>query len=334
MVMIRRLLLAVSLVFACVDYAPAQGEQAADKKHIYEKYARTHFSGLNRKLERRLDPLFSQLANVYAAHDFITDDETRPVYKELLVAALEKSMQGNILDGMFADLLLSITPPDIVVETVVPELGVEGRLRGILDLPGNDVRKHVERQSQQGYPGDPDFRHYASYLSNHKDVESSAYLIKHMFKSASGEALRVMIAVQYQAPYPPLRLPHSASANRQIRPLLYAEHIISDVIWHEIFRFAVAEEQIAKAKSELKGLSNHDEWWVRLYVAEIMQQHPALRVPDVVQQLKNDKHELVKQAITRTETGEGLEGRNAGWPRLLATWVTKSQEVHRFGVEF
>jgi hypothetical protein len=38
------------------------------------------------------------------------------------------------------------------------------------------------------------------------------------------------------------------------------------------------------------------EWWARLYVVYIMRQHPELRLEKVLQQLKDDRNELVREA--------------------------------------
>lgn len=289
------------LILACISCSPAQNEQASNKNRIYEEHARTHFSDLDRKHGGRLDILFSQLSHVHIAHDFIHDDETRPLYKELLIEALARDEE--IVDAMFANLLLSMTPPEILLEAIVPELGPKGKLHRILEGKYSDTRKRLERQSPQGHPGEAGFRHYSSYLENHQDVVTAPYLIAHMFRTAPGEAFHALIQARYfGVPYPPLPLSKGASNNAGIRPLLYAEHVISDVIWHQHFRFDIAPEQLAKAKNELNTLSQHKDWWVRLYVAEIMQQHPELRVKEVTERLKKDENELIRDAMVRKDT--------------------------------
>lgn len=39
-------------------------------------------------------------------------------------------------------------------------------------------------------------------------------------------------------------------------------------------------------------------WWVRLYAAEMMRQYPKLRNGHIIQELKDDSHELVRETIT------------------------------------
>lgn len=76
--------------------------------------------------------------------------------------------------------------------------------------------------------------------------------------------------------------------------LLLAELLVSNAIrlkrYDEQFQAALPE-----AKEQLTKLSKRDEWWARLYVAEIMRQQPELRVDDVLSNLSNDENELVSK---------------------------------------
>jgi len=79
--------------------------------------------------------------------------------------------------------------------------------------------------------------------------------------------------------------------------LLLAEHLISNAIWlrkydfHERFPNAMRE-----AEQQLSELSEHAQWWVRLYVAETMRQNPELRQVDVLEKLSRDRNELVSES--------------------------------------
>jgi hypothetical protein len=77
--------------------------------------------------------------------------------------------------------------------------------------------------------------------------------------------------------------------------LLLSELVVSHAIrlkrFDEQFRQALPE-----AKVHLTKLANHDEWWVRRYVAEIMRRHPELRVSEVVETLSNDGNSSVSKA--------------------------------------
>ena len=47
----------------------------------------------------------------------------------------------------------------------------------------------------------------------------------------------------------------------------------------------------------LTNLSQHKEWWVRLYAVEIMRQHPEFRKSEIVERLKKDEHPLVREEL-------------------------------------
>jgi hypothetical protein len=86
--------------------------------------------------------------------------------------------------------------------------------------------------------------------------------------------------------------------NRVPDEILVAEKIISHAIslknWENGKLLPEAREQLAK-------LSEHREWWVRLYVAEIMRRHRELRLPDVLQKLSSDEHALVSNAAKKAK---------------------------------
>lgn len=88
----------------------------------------------------------------------------------------------------------------------------------------------------------------------------------------------------------------------QYRDVLWAEHVVSDAVWKRKHRF---EDKFAQVKpeaiAELKKLSKHEAWWARLYVADILKRYRHFRTPEVVEQLKIDEHELVREAISRRD---------------------------------
>ena len=81
------------------------------------------------------------------------------------------------------------------------------------------------------------------------------------------------------------------------REVLLAEHTVGNAIWLKENRFGEEfQKALPEATSELAKLAEHDQWWVRLYVAEIMRQHRELRQRAVVQQLASDSNPLVSKA--------------------------------------
>ncbi|MEX2169779.1 MAG: hypothetical protein WD851_10745 [Pirellulales bacterium] len=80
------------------------------------------------------------------------------------------------------------------------------------------------------------------------------------------------------------------------REVLMAEHIVSNAIWLKENKFGEEfQKALPEAKAQLWKLSERDEWWARLYVAEIMRKHRELRQPLVIQRLSADENALVSE---------------------------------------
>jgi hypothetical protein len=81
------------------------------------------------------------------------------------------------------------------------------------------------------------------------------------------------------------------------KEILLEAHIVEHAIWLKRYKF---DEQFRKAlpeaKEQLTKLAERKEWWVRLYVAEIMRRHRELRMDDVLQKLRDDSNESVSKA--------------------------------------
>ncbi len=109
-----------------------------------------------------------------------------------------------------------------------------------------------------------------------------------MYARHPGKALLAMQQVYVQAD------------RRRTRELLWAEHVVADVVWKHQNGFLEKTKVEPEAATQLEKLSQDQTWWVRLYVAEILRQHPAFRTPALVDRLKDDPHELVRNAMRFT----------------------------------
>jgi len=88
-----------------------------------------------------------------------------------------------------------------------------------------------------------------------------------------------------------------ARAGVEKNELLLAEHKISNAIWIKKYYFDDRfPEATQLAKHELDKLAERDEWWARLYVAEIMRRNRELRLPDVLDRLSRDSNALVSKS--------------------------------------
>jgi hypothetical protein len=85
--------------------------------------------------------------------------------------------------------------------------------------------------------------------------------------------------------------------------LLLAEHVISNAIWLRKIGFDDRfPNTMREAIQQLSQLSEHEQWWVRLYVAETMQQNREFRQAEVLEKLSRDSNELVSKAAQEKHT--------------------------------
>jgi hypothetical protein len=285
------------------------GLQQPKRKEWFGDYAKHKYAELNKKLDGQLDPIFKWLPGSMELRVEISgtlrgeEPETKlpDAYKALVIATIGDAMTGGIVESLFAKSLLESTPPQVVVDAVVPELERSPLIANVLTDEGFTAAR---RRMQGGptvreVPYEPDFQYYAAYLWRNRERPMPLLLIGYMFRTSPTKALQAMLSGETGFGYPPrpahIVEPHAAEHRR----LLLADQILNDVVWHWEFKFEVAPEQLGKAKQLLQELSKHDKWWVRLYVAEIVQQHSDFQLADVLERLKSDDHELVRKAASR-----------------------------------
>ncbi len=135
-----------------------------------------------------------------------------------------------------------------------------------------------------------DYSEYRSYIANCHRTSNPVPepFLAYIYWKAPGPALLAHLGA--------LDLPDARK-----RSLLWAEHVVADVLWKHQNGFLEKTKVEPEAAAQLEKLSQDQTWWVRLYVAEILRQHPAFRTAAVVDRLKDDPHELVREAITRPQ---------------------------------
>jgi len=131
----------------------------------------------------------------------------------------------------------------------------------------------------------PDFSAYRAIIE--ADVRAGyapqRSLVVFMYESDPGTALLTMLRA-YQ-----LRDPE------QIKPILWAEHLVADLFWRRRFGFVASTAVDAAAIQQLEKLSQHDRWWVRLYVMAVVSAHPELGSPELTARLRRDRNALVRE---------------------------------------
>lgn len=245
----------------------------------------------------------------------IAPDES---YQSVLTSMAKASDRSDV--DSLAERLVAMGDRDRLVEQVVwfaaagatsPETrGVAGRVLARIDRPKEPVVRTlarllddpnaavqaVSREMLQGYEDQsatrpPDFSVYRAVIED--DVrakrEPQASLVRHMYESDAGAALLTMVRA-YQ-----LRKPE------EIKPILWGEHVVSDLMWRRRYGFVEPRAVDSAAVRELAGMAKHRQWWVRLYVAEIVRANPELGGAEVLQRFAGDGNALVRQAASRRQ---------------------------------
>jgi hypothetical protein len=81
------------------------------------------------------------------------------------------------------------------------------------------------------------------------------------------------------------------------RQLSYAAHLVDNAIWLNENKFNLQFQRALPEVNELLAtLSQHEQWWVRFYVAQVMRRHRELRQSDVIEKLSRDTEASVSKA--------------------------------------
>jgi len=100
----------------------------------------------------------------------------------------------------------------------------------------------------------------------------------------------------------------------KMKAILWAQHTVEDVLWKQKLHFDKPGD-LQSAIDELDKLSQFEEWWVKLYVAEMLRRHEELKDAKILERLRSDKNPLVAKAVDvpyREE--EKKEDRGWFWP--------------------
>ncbi len=131
--------------------------------------------------------------------------------------------------------------------------------------------------------GCPDYSHYRSHVEGRLRTkqEPDFNLVSLIFQRSPGHALQTFTMVDYQ--------------DERRKPLLWARHVVDDALWKRQFGFEPAKDPDAAVTEQLETMAAREEYWARLYAAEIIRQHPEFGTDELVERLKNDPHPLVQK---------------------------------------
>jgi len=134
-------------------------------------------------------------------------------------------------------------------------------------------------------PGDgrgrTDFAAFATYL---QQAQAPSSLVLWMYERDPGAALWQIVAIYGD---------RMDIADRQ--NLALAEHVISEILWRQQRGLLKPDQFEGAAADQLEVLSKYREWYVKLYVAQVLATYPRLAKDGVAERLAADGHPLVSR---------------------------------------
>jgi hypothetical protein len=206
-------------------------------------------------------------------------------YSKLVPNLIYYSSRGqNVREGMAAGGIihyLGISEMQ-VLSALLPYVGVEDEL----------FRKELEKlivDLEPGFREQKGFEHI--YLRGYADQGGwpPRNAMEFLYRKGPSAALLTMTKAYHNGP-----------ETEKTRAIKWAEYSVRHVLALKSFhRGDKLPEATRDAVKALDELSKFEEWWVRLYVAEILSQHPEFRTEVMATRLSFDNDELVRQAISR-----------------------------------
>jgi hypothetical protein len=189
-----------------------------------------------------------------------------------------------------------------LLEGLVPYLSVEhDKLRQTAagSLPSIEGGKREERGKGQGRMP------YQIVISKRQD-DLPVQLIKHMYKRNPHRAIEILVSVlgdeieQVQIEQLDNSIDEVKNRLNRNRTLLERKKKLRQEgerqQIHNIEKRVNANKKYVN--EEIKLLSTSDIWWIRLYSAALMRLHPNLRDNQLIQEMNDDPHEVVREVIT------------------------------------
>ncbi len=184
--------------------------------------------------------------------------------------------------------------PAVVVNTLaISDREIVSALVTILGARDDGFRKEAEQLVRDLEPGLRQCRGTFEILGDfirsgdQQTAEPPLPLVQFIFRTHPANALRAMTSEFLR------------DSPAQTRELIWAEHVVADAIWKKENQFTDALAEVGRDVAEqLDALAKHRQWWVRLYAAEVLRRHPELGEPETIKQLRQDAHELVREAVS------------------------------------
>ena len=161
-------------------------------------------------------------------------------------------------------------------------------VRPLLDSGGPEVVKVADDwalnyiEGVQRLQDTPDYSLYRSYLTTHKEDESSS-LVKRMFMKSPGTAFAVMCDVYVE----------DATERNHLKAVMQQIGVSSiKRVPNPLGGKRIVPPEVEEA---MQGLARSPQWWARLYLVEVMRRTFKYSNEPLLQQLRMDANEIVRE---------------------------------------
>ncbi len=204
-----------------------------------------------------------------------------PGYRELVPQLFYYSEQATTTKGgmAFGVLVDQLRIPDrAIVRALVPLL--ESGDAGLRKSLGGYLIAFEQRSLHRP----PSFAVYRPFLEEAMRMGAPLPpgLVRYLYETHAGTALLLLAGID-------------DLERRERRAILWAEHVIADVLWKQQHGFLEQHRVEPAAAHELSLLVTHDRWWARLYAARVMVTSPGFREWEAIERLANDGNALVRE---------------------------------------
>jgi hypothetical protein len=245
----------------------------------------------------------------------LANDEEQLVKQLAIYAVVEPGIEETqVLEALHILQMLNLKA-GIPIRVLVPYLDsdnevLRGFVRDWFESPDGRRASRSTRELDASYK---DYWDYINRMLGSNEEVPTAF-VEYMYERSPGQALLVFLrldgrdeviahlrairenldaAREGRAPIP-FPKPKPQDEQREIR---LAVTLIDNAIWFKENQYDQRWQAALPEVNELLAkLSEHDQWWVRLYVAAMMRRHRELRIADVLERLSDDENESVRKA--------------------------------------
>jgi hypothetical protein len=228
------------------------------------------------------ETFFRQLARLFDITKAVGWDQKRLVEEVLNYAG---QIKGQDQEQQYARLLTALNiPRTTVVDAAVARL----------DSGQTSAAQASRALLRWAAPPDPraraDYSYFRPYLQAHPEPPAS--LLLWMYDHDPAAALAEMRTIY-----------GTKLDDGERRNIALGEQVVSEVLWRQKAGLLKIGELDNTAKAQLEALSEMPQWWVRLYVAEVLLKNPRLRTQQIVDRLAGERNPLVKSIVERVGAG-------------------------------